>query len=74
MLDRWVARGELSQFYSVPVALWAFYYGWSGGLVAAGLSSIAIFAALGDITLINRTTSSIALLCLGPLLGIVFEQ
>jgi signal transduction histidine kinase len=74
LLDRWVARGALSQFYSVPVALWAFYYGWSGGLVAAGLSSIAIFAALGDITLLNRTTSSIALLCLGPLLGIVFER
>ena len=50
-----VAHGALAQFYSVPVALWAFYDGWSGGLAAAGLSSIAMFAAPGDVTVINRT-------------------
>jgi two-component system, NtrC family, sensor histidine kinase HydH len=74
LLDRWAAPGALSQFYSVPVALWAFYGGWSGGLVAAGLCSIAMFASAGDVTVINRTISSIALLCLGPLLGLVFER
>jgi two-component system, NtrC family, sensor histidine kinase HydH len=74
LLDRSVALGVLAPFYSVPVALWAFYDGWRGGLAAAGLSSIAMFAAPGDVTVINRTISSIALLCLGPLLGIVFER
>jgi two-component system, NtrC family, sensor histidine kinase HydH len=70
----WGAHGAFAQFYSVPVALWAVGDGWIGGLAGGILSSIALFAAPGDVTVSNRTIASIALLCLGLLVGFLFER
>jgi two-component system, NtrC family, sensor histidine kinase HydH len=74
VLDRLVAHGALAQFYSVPVALWAVSDGWIGSLAGGILSSFALFAAPGDITVNNWTIASIALLCLGLLVGLMFQR
>ena len=74
VLDRLVAHGALAQFYSVPVALWAVSDGWIGGLAGGILSSVALFVASGDITVNNWALGSIALLCLGLLIGLMFQR
>jgi two-component system sensor histidine kinase HydH len=73
VLDRG-AHGGFAQFYTVPVALWAVGDGWIGGLAGGILSSIALLAAPGDVTVSDRTIAAIALLCLGLLVGFLFER
>ena len=73
-LDWLLARGALAQFYCVPVALSALGDSWRGGLAASILSSIAILLTPGDTGLFYRLASSVALVCLGLVVGFVFDR
>lgn len=67
----WRTQGAVTQFYSLPVALSAVGDGWRGGLIAAMLSSIAVFVTRGNEGFDSRT---VALICLGLMAGLLFEQ
>jgi signal transduction histidine kinase len=61
----WLSGGALTPFYSLPVAVSALLDGWRGGLAAALLSSTALFARPGGLSIANSTATSMALVCLG---------
>jgi two-component system, NtrC family, sensor histidine kinase HydH len=73
-LDWLVTPGALTQFYSVPVALSALGDSWRGGLIASILSSIAILLTPDDTDVFHRLASSVALMCLGLVVGFVFDR
>lgn len=66
VLVNWAAQGSLAVVYSVPVALAAVFDGWRGGMAAAVLSSIGVFA-LSPGSAAAPAAESLALLCLGGL-------
>jgi two-component system, NtrC family, sensor histidine kinase HydH len=65
----WLSAGALTPFYSLPVAVSALLDGWRGGLGAALLSSMAVFARPGGPSVANSAATSIALVCLSLIIA-----
>lgn len=71
----WLSQGACRPLYSLPVALSALLDGWRGGVAAAALASIAIFIVPGvAASVANSAVGSLALVCLGLLVGFIFER
>lgn len=66
--------GEIGQFYCLPVAGLAFSDGWRGGLTAAVFCSALVLAMPGELRVLDRELESVALICLGLLVGYISDQ
>ena len=73
LLD-WLWAGEIGQFYGLPVAALAFSDGWKGGLIAAISCSVLVLAMPGELRVLDRELESVALVCLGLLVGYISDQ
>jgi len=70
----WRSAGAFTMLYCLPVAASALAAGWREGLIAAALSSIAIFFSPDAAGPAERIAGSITLGCLGFLTGLLFDR
>jgi signal transduction histidine kinase len=72
VLDR-ISQGAFSPFYSLAVVLAAIGDGWRGGLAAAVLSAILLFAVSPDFGL-AEAIEAVSFACLGVAAGLMAER
>ncbi len=73
VLDR-ISHGNLTPFYSVPVALAALRAGWLGGLAAAIFSAILLFTISPVLAWPTGIMEALSLLCLGIAAGWIGQR
>lgn len=73
-VGNWYAAGALTPLFALPVAIAAFVDGWRGGLSAAALASVVIFAGPSGLAGSALVVNVICLASLGLLTGFGFDR